>query len=466
MMNQSGMNAPSPSTLAAPPSDALNETHDPALRSWLASANLPGTDFPIQNLPYAVFRRRGSKEAWRVGVALGDQVLDLTAALACGALRSPTDVAADIEAFTAACAAATQDRLNALMALGPRGWSLLRLALSRALREGAPAQAALSGCLVAQADVEYTVPARIGDYTDFYTSIHHATHIGRQFRPDNPLLPNYQWVPIGYHGRTSSIGVSGQRFHRPRGQVRPPGADAPATRPSQRLDIELELGVFVGPGNEAGDPIGMEQAESHVFGLCLLNDWSARDLQAWEYQPLGPFLSKNFATTVSPWVVTLEALAPYRVAFDRPADHPQPLPYLDSAANRAGGAIDIQLQVLMQTARMRAAALPPEGLVCTSYRHAYWTLAQMVAHHTVNGCNLQPGDLLGTGTLSGPTLDQAGALIELTEGGKAPIELPSGETRTWLEDGDTVVLRGWCERPGAARIGFGDCQGEVLPARP
>ena len=434
----------------------LNETHHPALRSWVPSANTAGTDFPLQNLPFASFRRLGSSEAFRCGVAIGDQILDLAAAAQSGVFAGLA---------LAAVQAGAQDKLNALMALGAPAWSALRLALSRALREGAPEQAALQACLVPQASAEYGVPARIGDYTDFYTSVHHATNIGKQFRPDNPLLPNYKWVPIGYHGRASSIGVSGQQFHRPKGQTLPPGATVPSLVPSQRLDIELELGIFVGSGNPLGEPVAMAEAEDHVFGLCLLNDWSARDIQAWEYQPLGPFLSKNFATTVSPWVVTLEALAPYRVAFDRPADDPQPLPYLDSATNRSQGAFDIQLQVGLQTPQMREAGQADATICRTSYRHAYWTVAQMVTHHTVNGCNLQPGDLFGSGTLSGPTLDQAGALIELTTGGKHPLTLPNGESRTWLQDGDAVVIRGWCEKAGAPRIGFGECVGTVLPAR-
>ncbi|MFM7000530.1 MAG: fumarylacetoacetase [Limnohabitans sp.] len=434
----------------------LNETHHPALKSWLASANAPDCDFPIQNLPFAVFRRKGSSEAFRGGVAIGDQIVDLAAVSKTSVLKGDAAAAAQ---------AGAQDKLNALMALGTSAWSALRLALSRALREGAAEQAALQACLLPQAQAEYDVPARIGDYTDFYTSVHHATNIGKQFRPDNPLLPNYKWVPIGYHGRASSIGISGQQFRRPVGQTMPPGATAPAFGPCKRLDIELELGIFVGPGNALGEPVDMTEAENHVFGICLLNDWSARDIQGWEYQPLGPFLSKNFASTLSPWVVTLEALAPYRVAFTRPEGDPQPLAYLDSDANRSGGAFDIQLQVGLQTSQMRAAGQPDASICRTSYRHAYWTVAQMVTHHTVNGCNLQPGDLFGSGTLSGPTLDQAGALIELTTGGKNPLTLPNGEQRTWLEDGDSVVLRGWCERDGAARIGFGECLGTVLPAR-
>jgi fumarylacetoacetase len=434
---------------------ALNETHDPALRSWLASANAPGCDFTLQNLPFAVFRRKGSHEAFRGGVGIGDQVLDLAAAARAGVFSGPAAKAAT---------AATQDKLNALMALGPASWSALRLALSRALRHGAPDPARLQACLVPQSEVEYDLPARIGDYTDFYTSVHHATNIGRQFRPDNPLLPNYKWVPIGYHGRTSTIGLSGESFHRPVGQTMPPGASQPAFGPSQRLDIELELGIFIGTGNAKGTRIPITQAEQHVFGICLLNDWSARDIQGWEYQPLGPFLSKNFATTISPWVVTLEALAPYRAPLQRPESDPQPLPYLDTPANRAEGAFDIQLQVELQTSRMRSAGTPGAVICRTSYRHAYWTVAQMVAHHTVNGCSLQTGDLFGSGTLSGPTSGEAAALIELTQGGKNPVALPEGESRTWLEDGDSVTLRGWCEKDGAARIGFGECVGTVLPA--
>jgi fumarylacetoacetase len=434
----------------------LNETHDPALRSWVPSANVAACDFPIQNLPLAVFRRAASSEAFRCGVAIGDQVLDLAAGAQAGVLGGWAASAAH---------AGAQDKLNALMALGPEAWSALRLALSRALRDGAPEQAPLQGCLVPQSEVVFDVPARIGDYTDFYTSVHHATNIGKQFRPDNPLLPNYKWVPIGYHGRASSIGVSGQSFARPKGQLKAPDAEVPVLAPSKRVDIELELGIFVGQGNASGDAVPMTSAEDHVFGICLLNDWSARDIQGWEYQPLGPFLSKNFATTLSPWVVTLEALAPYRVPFVRPAQDPQPLPYLDSAANRTQGAFDIQLQVGLLTPKMRQAGLDDASICRTSYRHAYWTIAQMVTHHTVNGCNLQPGDLLGSGTLSGPTLDQAGALIELTTGGKNPLPLPNGETRVFLEDGDSVVLRGWCEKPGAARIGFGACWGTVLPAK-
>jgi fumarylacetoacetase len=435
---------------------ALNETHDPALRSWVASANTPNTDFTIQNLPFGVFRRRGLSEAFRGGVAIGDQILDLAALSRANLLPGLAQKAAQ---------AASADKLNALMELGPQAWSALRLALSRALREGSAQQSAVQACLVPMADAEFDVPARIGDYTDFYTSVHHATNVGRLFRPDNPLLPNYKWVPIGYHGRVSSIGVSGQQFRRPVGQTMPPGATEPVFGPCKRLDIELELGVFMGQGNALGDPISMEQAEQHVFGLCLFNDWSARDIQAWEYQPLGPFLSKSFASTISPWLVTMEALAPFRVPFSHPPEDPQPLPYLDSAANRASGALDIQLSAELLTPRMRESGAAAHRLCLTNYRHAYWTVAQMVAHHTVNGCNLNAGDLFGSGTLSGPSPDQAAALLELTVGGKQPVQLPNGEQRVFLEDGDTVALRGWCQREGAARIGFGECVGTVLPAR-
>ncbi|TXH88294.1 MAG: fumarylacetoacetase [Rhodoferax sp.] len=438
---------------------ALNETHDPALQSWVASAQAPHADFPIQNLPFGVFRRAGSEEAFRVGVAIGDQILDIGAALRAGAF------AAQSAAAQHAAQACDSSTLNAFMALGSSHWSALRLALSLQLRVGAAAQTALQPCLLPQIQAEYAVPAQIGDYTDFYTSIHHATNVGKLFRPDNPLLPNYQWVPIGYHGRSSSIGVSGQAFHRPMGQTLPPGAATPVFGASKRMDYELEVGVFIGNGNALGEPIALDAAEDHVFGLCLFNDWSARDLQGWEYQPLGPFLSKNFASTVSPWVVTLEALAPYRRAWTRPAEHPQPLPYLDSATLRKEGALDIELEVFLQTATMRAQGQTAQRISRSNFHHAYWSVSQMVAHHTVNGCNLQPGDLLGSGTQSGPLPEEAGALIELTVGGKQPLTLANGETRTFLEDHDTVVFRAHCAKEGAARIGFGEVSGTVLPPR-
>ncbi len=433
----------------------LDETHDAALRSWVAFANEPLSDFPIQNLPFAVFRRREGGEAWRGGVAIGDQIVDLARAVASGLLEGDAATAAE---------RARGETLNELMALGPRGAKALRLALSRLLRAGAPRAADAAGWLVAQAEAEYRVPARIGDYTDFYASVHHATNLGRQFRPDQPLLPNYKWVPIGYHGRASSIDVSGQRFPRPRGQVRPPDAEEPFVTASRRLDYELEVGVWIAAGNAVGEPIALGAAEGHVFGLCLLNDWSARDVQAWEYQPLGPFLAKNFATTISPWIVTLDALAPYRVEWTRSADDPQPLPYLAGDDNRRRGAIDLHLEAWLETAAMREAGRDPVRLSRSNFRDSYWSVAQMVAHHTIGGCNLQPGDLFGSGTQSGPNEGEGGSLLELSHGGRQPLALPGGETRAFLEDGDTVILRGWCERAGFARIGFGECRGTVLPA--
>ncbi|HTD04291.1 fumarylacetoacetase [Undibacterium sp.] len=441
-------------------STPLNETHDVALRSWVASANLPDSDFPIQNLPFAVFRRQGDTGAFHIGVAIGDQILDLHAAHAANAFAG-----ADRLGSEAVAKALESASLNALMGLGAEVWSALRLALSRILRAGATQQAGLQNAMLAQADAEYGLPAQIGDYTDFYTSVYHATAIGKLFRPDNPLLPNYKWVPIGYHGRSSSIGVSGQQFRRPLGQTKPPTSDTPVFGPSKRMDYELEIGIFVGKGNELGDAVTLDQAESHVFGLCLLNDWSARDIQAWEYQPLGPFLAKNFASTISPWIVTLEALAPYRLAWQREQADPQPMAYLDSADLRASGAFDVQLQVLLQTQAMREQGIAAQSLSQSNFRHSYWSVSQLVAHHTVNGCNLRPGDLLGSGTQSGPTAPEAGSLLELTAGGREAIAFPNGEKRIFIEDGDTIVMRGWAHKPGCARIGFGEVSGTVLPAR-
>jgi fumarylacetoacetase len=433
----------------------LDETHDPRTRSWVDSANRIDCEFPIQNLPFAVFRRGDPEEEFRGGVAIGDQIVDLAALARLGVFEA--QAAQGIHAGGRAS-------LNSLMQLGPRIWSAVRRALFEGLREGSSLQSSLRSCLVAQSDAQYSLPAQIGDYTDFYTSIHHATAVGRMMRPDNPLLPNYRWIPIGYHGRSSSIGVSGQTFRRPRGQRLPPGAAQPVVGPSQRLDYELELGIFVGVGNSPGTPIPMAEAEAHIFGMCLLNDWSARDLQAWEYQPLGPFLAKNFATTISPWIVTLQALAPFRVPFVRPGDAPPPLPYLNSSRNRDAGAIDIRLEVQIQSAAMHERHEPPHRLSSTTFRHAYWTIAQLLAHHTINGCDLRAGDLLGTGTQSGPSPAEAGSLLELSAGGSQTIQIGREEYRTFLEDGDSVILRGWCEKPGTARIGFGTAQGRVLPA--
>lgn len=417
----------------------MNATHDPALRSWVDSANQAGCDFPIQNLPFARFRRSGSDEAFRIGVAIGDQVLDLQKT---GLIDT--------------------DDMNALMAQASADRAALRAAISAGLAQGSASREAWSRALSPQNLAEFTVPCRVGDYTDFYTSVHHATTVGKQFRPDNPLLPNYKWVPIGYHGRVSSIVASGAQVRRPCGQTKPPEAEIPTMGPSKRLDYELELGWFIGPGNPLGSAIDIGGAEQHLFGVTLLNDWSARDIQGWEYQPLGPFLSKNFGTTVSPWVVTLEALAPFRVPFERAAGDPQPLPYLDSPSNTAHGAFSIVLEVFLQTAQMQRDGKAPVRLSTTdAARAAYWTPAQLIAHHTVNGCNLQPGDLLGSGTLSGPGSDEAGSLIELTDGGRHPLVLPNGERRAFLEDGDTLILRGSCEREGAVRIGLGQAVGTV-----
>ncbi len=426
-------------TAQAPVIDA---THDPALQSWVESANDPATDFPIQNLPFGRFRREDDAD-WRIGVAIGDQVLDLRAAK----LIASND-------------------MNRLMRLLPESRRSVRQAIVEGLRAGSPQQATFKAALHAQSKVEMGLPCEIGDYTDFYTSIHHATTIGKQLRPDNPLLPNYKWVPIGYHGRASSIMPSGGRFHRPNGQTRAADQERPSFGPSRRLDYELELAMFIARPNAVGEPIPMASAEDHVFGVALFNDWSARDIQAWEYQPLGPFLSKNFASTLSPWVVTLDALAPFRVPFSRPAGDPEPLPYLDAPANRAYGAVSIELEVWLQTAAMRKAGHAGDRISQSNTRDAYWTMAQLVAHHTVNGCNLRAGDLFGSGTLSGPLPEQGGSLMELSAGGKRPLQLSNGETRTYLEDGDAVILRGFCQRPGLRRIGLGECRAEVLPARP
>jgi len=476
--------------------NVLNTTHDPALRSWVESANRADADFPIQNLPFGVFRRRpaggargaegaeafgpgggavvGSasdggirddvaEEPFRGGVALGDQVLDL-ASPELRALSSGGVVAKASDVVAAALAACGEPTLNSFLSLGPTAWSALRAFLSEVLRADSPHATKLRAALIPMKDAEFTVPTHIGDYTDFYASIHHATSVGRLFRPDNPLLPNYKWVPIGYHGRASSIRSSGQEFVRPVGQIMPKGATLPFVAPTRSLDYELEVGIFIGTANALGSRVPLAVAEDHVFGLCLLNDWSARDIQAWEYQPLGPFLAKSFATTISPWIVTLEALAPFRAPWTRPAEDPQPLPYLEDATLRASGAVDIRLEVWLETARMRAEALPPERLSQSSFRDSYWSVGQLVAHHSLNGCNLTPGDLLGSGTQSGPTSGEAGSLLELSEGGKRPLTLRSGETRTFLADGDRVTFRGWCERAGCARVGFGEVAGVVLPA--
>jgi len=413
----------------------MNKTHDPELKSWVESANDPATDFPIQNLPFGVFRT--GKERPRGGVAIGDQILDL-----------------------AAVGLKTGPNLNRLAAAGRPAWTSLRAVLSKGLSD--PKQKKrFAKYLTPLKKAELLLPVQVGDYSDFYTGIYHAQNAGRLFRPDNPLLPNYHWVPIGYHGRASSIVVSGTPVVRPCGQTKSPDAAAPAFGPSQRLDFELELGFVIGPGNPLGKPVPIQRALDHVFGVTLFNDWSARDIQAWEYQPLGPFLGKSFASTMSPWVVTLEALEPFRcAAFRRSGDQPAPLAYLSAQSDQERGNFDIQLEAYLRTRKMPR----PHCLSRSNFRHAYWTPAQVVTHQASNGCNLQPGDLLGSGTISGPTPDSLGALLEMTQGGKHPISLPNGETRAFLEDGDEVILRGRCEREGFASIGFGAAAGVIKPA--
>ena len=432
-------------------------THDPALASWVESANVPDCDFPIQNLPLGRFRPLsrdpGKIEPLRVGVAIGDQVLDLKAA----AGLSPW---AD-EVYPLLEPLVTGD-LAAFMQLGRRAWRTLRGALSAALTEGSVQAPFLESCLLPRAAARMALPCRIGDYSDFFSGIHHARAAGALLRPENPLLPNYAWVPVAYHGRASSVGVEG-RVKRPQGQSRS-AVGTPTFGPTRRMDYELELGLWIGADNELGAAVDIADAEDRLFGITLLNDWSARDIQAWEYQPLGPFLAKSFATTVSPWIVGIDALAPFRRPFTRPADEPQPLPYLDGEFNRAHGAFDITLEVWLQTVAMRRQGLAPVRLSQSNALDAYWTPAQLVTHHTSNGCNLQVGDLLGTGTLSGPGPGQGGSLLELTQGGRQPLTLPGGEQRAFLEDGDTVTLRAHCAAPGAVRIALGEVVGTVLPA--
>jgi fumarylacetoacetase len=427
----------------------LDPSHDPSRRSWVESANQSSADFPLQNLPLGVFQRNGSEGA-RIGVAIGDQVLDLAAIAERGMLEGA-------DAFLAACRASS---LNPLMALPAAHRGALRRQLSRILGTGGDTGAATA--LVPQASVAMKLPATIGDYTDFYASLFHATNVGSMFRPDNPLLPNYKWIPIGYHGRASSIVPSGTAIHRPLGQAKAPDAAAPTVGPTKSFDYELEIGAWIGGENPLGTAVPLSQAEDRLFGICILNDWSARDIQSWEYQPLGPFLAKNFATSISPWVVTREALEPFRVpAFSRPEGDPAPLPYLLDPQDQARGGISITMEVTLSTARMREQGTAPHRLSLGNFRQMYWTLAQMITHHASGGCNLRPGDLLGSGTVSGPDKSERGCLLELTWRGKEPIALPSGESRSFLHDGDEVVMRGWCEAPGAVRIGLGECRGVI-----
>lgn len=434
---------------------SVNETHDTKLTSWVESAN-NDSDFPIQNLPLAIFRRKNSTETFRGGVAIGTYVLDMAALSSLELFSGDTKIAIE---------AAAESSLNNLMDLGAVINSALRLSLSRALRTGSELQNTFQSILISQADVEFSLPCQIGDYTDFYTSIHHATAVGKLFRPDNPLLPNYKWVPIGYHGRSSTIDVSGQQFHRPVGQTKAPDTTAPTVGPCKRLDYELEMGAFIGKSTKIGDTILIQNAEDHLFGLCVFNDWSARDIQAWEYQPLGPFLAKNFASTISPWIVTMEALAPFRTAFSHPDDDPAPLPYLSSEQNTQRGGLDIDLSCFIETNHMRENNQPMAKLADSNFKYSYWTLAQLVTHHASNGCAMRSGDLLGSGTQSGPDQEQAGSLLELSNGGKHPITLPNGEQRTFLEDDDSIIMRASCVRDGAVRIGFGEVVSTLLPAK-
>jgi fumarylacetoacetase len=435
----------------------IDETHEPALKSWIDSANDPSGDFPIQNLPLGVFRRRGAEEVAAVGVAIGDRILDLTECREAGLFKGA--------AFTAALSCSIPS-LNPLMGLGAEYRIALRRRVSELVRTDGPVddriRRVVERALVPVTAAELLLPVEVGDYTDFYASVHHATNVGKMFRPDNPLLPNYKHVPIAYHGRASSIRVSGEPVRRPRGQTKDDASDSPVFGPTRLLDYELELGFYIGPGNELGAPIPIVRAADHIFGCCIVNDWSARDVQKWEYQPLGPFLAKSFMTTVSPWVVTREALEPFRIgAFPRPGGDPEPLDYLSSEEDRTRGGIDVVLEVYLSTAAMREKGIAPARVSRGSFRDMYWTPAQMIAHHTSNGCNLRPGDLLASGTVSGPSKDSLGCLLELTRRGAEPVVLPTGEQRRFLQDGDEVVMRGFCEREGFARIGFGECRGVV-----
>jgi fumarylacetoacetase len=432
----------------------LEATFDPALRSWVESANDVACDFPIQNLPFGVVRAKNQSRG-ELGVAIGDHVLRLAACVRADLLQGlPPGVPEILE---------TASTLNPLMALGRGVSAALRSQLAELLRHGNAGAASRAGeLLVSRKDVEVLLPAQIGDYSDFYASLHHATNVGSMFRPDNPLLPNYKFVPIGYHGRASSIVASGTAVRRPSGQTRDDPNAPPTFGPSRRLDYEMELGAFIGTGNVPGDPIPLANAEEHLWGVCLVNDWSARDIQTWEYQPLGPFLSKSFATTISPWVVTLDALTPFRVpATPRPSDDPAPLPYLSDAGDRERGGIDLTLEVWLRSPRMREKGTGAMLVSRGSFRDMYWTLGQMVTHHASNGCNLRPGDLIASGTVSGPTREARGCLLERTQRGKEPLELPTGEQRAFLADGDEVTMRGYAERDGFRRIGLGECVGTV-----
>jgi len=437
-------------------SPQLDETHDPGLRSWVESANDPSTDFPIQNLPFGVFRGKGGRSSPGIGIAIGDRILDLTACARAGLF---TGEAASAARYS------VDDSLNRLMAEGRGAAQTIRRTASALLRPGSAAAARADEITIAQEDADLLLPVRIGDYTDFYASVHHATNVGSMFRPDNPLLPNYKFVPIGYHGRASSIVVSGEAVVRPLGQTRDDASEPPVFGATRRMDYEMELGVFVGAGNSLGEAVPLGRASEHLWGMCVVNDWSARDIQAWEYQPLGPFLAKNFATTISPWVVTFDALAPFRTApTPRPAGDPAPLPYLDDPGDRSHGALDITVEVFLRSAQMREAGTPEHFVSRGSFRDMYWTVGQLLAHHASNGCNLRPGDLIASGTISGPAKESRGCLLERTWRGSEPLTLPTGEQRAFLADGDEVIMRAYAQRDGYRRVGFGSCVGTIAPA--
>ena len=438
----------------------INDTHDPNLKSWVESANDPNTDFPIQNLPFCIFGRADSNEEARVGTAIGDYILDL---YPCYEAR----LFDDDDEYTIATWTCEESLSDTIMYKNCEHGSSFRKKLTSILSSEADERTRkiVERNLIPLSEAALLMPAEIGDYTDFYCSIFHATNVGSMFRPDNPLLPNYKYVPIGYHGRASSIVISGTDIRRPKGQNRSDAEKPPVFIPAKNLDYEMEVGFFVGQGNELGSSIPIADAEKHIFGLCLVNDWSARDIQAWEYQPLGPFLAKNFATTISPFVVTMEALAPFRTpAFERDAGDPQPLEYLSDEQNQKFGGIDINLEVYIQTRKMREENVEPHMLSRSNMKDLYWTIGQMLTHHASNGCNLQTGDLMATGTVSGQSKQERGCMLELTWRGTEPIELPNGEQRRFLEDGDEIIMKGYCEREGFRRIGFGECRGRILPA--
>lgn len=440
----------------------INETHDPNLKSWVESANDPNTDFPIQNLPFCIFVHQDFTNHERIGIPIGDFILDYHSCLEAGLI-----IEKDSEQYKLFHFFAFDGVLNYSAKGVPQSFSLIRRRLIELLRIDCDSETKeiFQKHLHPISESTVLMPFEIGDYTDFYCSIYHATNVGSMFRPDNPLMPNYKYIPIGYHGRASSIMISGTDIKRPRGQNRSDAEKPPVFIPCKNLDYEMELGFFVGKGNELGQPINIKDAEEHIFGVCLVNDWSARDIQAWEYQPLGPFLAKNFATTISPYVVTMEALAPFRVpAFERDAEDPQPLDYLSDEQNKKFGGLDINLEVYIQTEKMRQENIEPFMISRSNTKDLYWTIGQMLTHHASNGCNLQTGDLMASGTVSGKEKSERGCLLEMTWRGTEPLELPNGEQRRFLQDGDEVIMKGYCEREGFRRIGLGECRGRILPA--